>query len=769
MAGSIATAYVQVMPSMEGIKGKLEQEFSAEGIKGGNSFGSKLAATAIKAIAAAKVGETLWNTLTTGAQLEQNLGGAQAVFGDFADSINKSAQKAYQTMGLTESEYLSTANKMASLFQGSGMTQQRSMEMTTQAMQRAADVASVMGIDMSQAMDAVTGAAKGNFEMMDNLGVAMNVATLEAYALEKGINFKWNTASQAQKSELAMEMFFDRTSQYAGNFKREATETFSGAFESMRAAAKNVTANMSLGEDIKPALRELVSTTKVFLMGNFLPAVKNVISHVPDVIRELGGSVADAILGVFGTDLETVMGELDGIFAPLKQSLSNLFSTVSETVRPLIEAFREYVSSGEAVADVTNVIKPAIEGLVAVLSTVVNWIAQFINWLNSGSTGAKLFKAAVVGIAVAFGTWKVVSTVTPIIKTAIETIKATVTAVRSAISIFKALGGVFAVAKSTIAGMGGVLGIIKAAIAALGGPVTLTIAAVAGLAAGLIYLWNTSEGFRNAITTAWDAIVTSIKNAIAGAKESFAQFVAGLQMITDGAALVWADITAGAARVKDAFVGYFTNTIPAATQATVESNRQMQMQIATVFNNIIANAISWVADFTNKAWEAAQGFASRLVNGGLMQLPAAMAEIGAAIVEGIWAGISAGWEWLTSAVSNLANSLLEAAKSALGINSPSKVFRDGIGRWIPAGIAQGIRAYSGLVTDAITDLTAETTSEFTAALRVNTSQSGSGNWENEPGARVVNLVQNIYSQAQTAADQARENRYQMEMAVLLGV
>lgn len=43
--------------------------------------------------------------------------------------------------------------------------------------------------------------------MMDNLGVAMNATTIEAYALEKGINFKWNTASQAEKSEMAMQMF----------------------------------------------------------------------------------------------------------------------------------------------------------------------------------------------------------------------------------------------------------------------------------------------------------------------------------------------------------------------------------------------------------------------------------------------------------------------------------------------------------------------------------------------------------------------------------
>ena len=54
-------------------------------------------------------------------------------------------------------------------------------------MQRAADVASIMGIDVSSAMQAIEGAAKGNFTMMDNLGVAMNDTALKAYALENGL------------------------------------------------------------------------------------------------------------------------------------------------------------------------------------------------------------------------------------------------------------------------------------------------------------------------------------------------------------------------------------------------------------------------------------------------------------------------------------------------------------------------------------------------------------------------------------------------------
>lgn len=140
-------------------------------------------------------------------ELEQNLGGSAAVFGSYADAVVEKSKEAYKNMGVAQSEYLATANKMGSLFQGSGLSQQRSLELTTKAMQRATDVASVMGIDTSQALESIAGAAKGNFTMMDNLGVAMNATTLQAYAAGKGINFVWNKASNAEKAELAMQMF----------------------------------------------------------------------------------------------------------------------------------------------------------------------------------------------------------------------------------------------------------------------------------------------------------------------------------------------------------------------------------------------------------------------------------------------------------------------------------------------------------------------------------------------------------------------------------
>ena len=290
MAGTtLGTAYVQIVPSAQGISGSISNVLGGEATSAGTSVGAKIAGFAKKAIIAAGIGTAVVASVKTamsqGADLEQNIGGAYAVFGErLYGTLQKQATEAYKNMGMSASDYYATANKMGSLFQGSGLSQKKSLDLTTSAMQRAADVASVMGIDTSMAMESIAGAAKGNFTMMDNLGVAMNATTLEAYALEKGMNFKWNTATNAEKAELAMKMFMDRTSQYAGNFARESDETFSGSLGAMKAAYMDFMGSIAIGENVSQSLSALMETASTFFFGNFIPMLGTIIKSLPAAI-----------------------------------------------------------------------------------------------------------------------------------------------------------------------------------------------------------------------------------------------------------------------------------------------------------------------------------------------------------------------------------------------------------------------------------------------------------------------------------------------------
>lgn len=224
-----------------------------------SGIGKAMGAVAIAAGAAAiKLGKEVVQQF---GELEQNLGGSEAVFGEYAASIQKTGEEAYKNLGVSQSQYLATANKMGALFQGSGLDVQKSAELSEKAMQRAADMASVMGIDMQMALDSVAGAAKGNFTMMDNLGVAMNATSIQAYAASKGLDFVWASASQAEKAEVAMQMFFENTEQYAGNFARESTQTVTGSLGLLQAALGSFTAGLgSAGADMLRTLDRVETT-----------------------------------------------------------------------------------------------------------------------------------------------------------------------------------------------------------------------------------------------------------------------------------------------------------------------------------------------------------------------------------------------------------------------------------------------------------------------------------------------------------------------------
>ena len=290
-------------------------------------------------------------------ELEQNMGGAVAVYGDHANELMAISEEAYRTMGTSQSEYLATANKMGALFQGSGLSQQQSLQMTTQAMQRAADMASVMGIETEAALEAVTGAAKGNYSMMDNLGVAMNINTLEAYAMAKGYDKAWASMSNAEKAEVSMAYFLEQTQQYAGNFEREATQTISGSIGLMKASIESFIAGLGNADaDMQNLTQNMVEAFNA-VKDNVVPVLENIVSVLPTVV---------------GTIL-TAIGELLPI---VLQSVSSLFEQVLSTILSLLPELTPV-----AVMAVLTVTSALLDNLPLVVDAAVQMVVALTSGL----------------------------------------------------------------------------------------------------------------------------------------------------------------------------------------------------------------------------------------------------------------------------------------------------------------------------------------------------------------------------------------------------
>lgn len=343
--------------------------------------GLKSVASACKSIAKAVIDFVKESAAGFG-ELEQNLGGSEAVFGQHVDAVVEKSKNAYKDMGVAQSEYLATANVMGSLFQGSGLSQQRSLELTTKAMQRATDVASIMGIDTKMALDSIAGAAKGNFTMMDNLGVAMNATTLQAYAAGKGINFVWNKATNAEKAELAMQMFFEQTEQYAGNFAREAEETLTGSIGMAKSALQTLKENLGNSEaDLEP------------MIMNLLNSVQAVIRNAAPIVQQVVNAILEQAPLLLTTGAQMVNTLLDGLVANLAPILSGAVDVVFTLVDGIVANLDPIMQA--AVTLVVVLVEALADNLDKIINAAFTLVDSLVNALLQDDNLSKIINSAI--------------------------------------------------------------------------------------------------------------------------------------------------------------------------------------------------------------------------------------------------------------------------------------------------------------------------------------------------------------------------------------
>lgn len=125
--------------------------------------------------------------------------------------------------------------------------------------------------------------------------------------------------------------------------------------------------------------------------------------------------------------------------------------------------------------------------------------------------------------------------------------------------------------------------------------------------------------------------------------------------------------------------------------------------------NLITSGISAIGDLIWGALNSAGSYATSAFDN------LGWNGIGSDIINGIVGGIASMGHKIYDKLSSIASSALEKVKDLLGIGSPSKVFRDQVGQWIPAGISVGIEADKTL-PNAIDEMAENATAQAQVAL-----------------------------------------------------
>ena len=131
--------------------------------------------------------------------------------------------------------------------------------------------------------------------------------------------------------------------------------------------------------------------------------------------------------------------------------------------------------------------------------------------------------------------------------------------------------------------------------------------------------------------------------------------------------------------------------------------QQVPGKVQSFLTQTISRVTSFVSQMASKARQAGQRFASN-IKSALTSLPGQMVSIGRNIIQGLINGIGNAAGALYNKMQSIAKSALNGAKAALGIKSPSRKFRDEVGKWIPEGIAVGINANADSVMQSMENL-----------------------------------------------------------------
>ena len=539
-------------------------------------------------------------------------------------------------------------------------------------------------------------------------------------------------------------------------------------------AAAIVPAVLSAGQSILEQARDAVTAF------DFVAAAEDVVQKITDFISSDGlGSFLGCLVDIF-------TGIVNGISSMLPVLLPALVELIAYTVTTLIDQLPALLECAlQLIIGLADGLLTALPVLVAALPEIINSVVSFLvaaapQILQAGITLLLALVDAlptVIDALIAALPQIIESTVSTLVAAAPQIVQAGITLLLALIEaipvivpqivaalpqiITAIINGLIAAGPQVLASAQEVWGQITAAVPQLIADIG---AAVPEIINGIV------NGLAAGASAIWDAACQLGSNILGGIK-SFLGINSPSTVMAEQGNYIIQGLLNGLETMPDAVNQLFQSTLDSITTwgadmvARIgEWGANMATAAGTAMNTMVQTVIQWVQQLPEKVWvwlvntanklnqwtiqlvQKGQAAATGLVNAvldGVRTLPSLMVSVGSDIVQGLWNGISAGWSWLTNKVADLAQSLLQAAKNALDIGSPSREFRDEVGRWIMPGIGEGIDKSMPETLQNLKARAGELVGAMRAELAASTSQMALGA-SHAAGLRTAGVGTTVY-------------------------
>jgi len=642
MATDLGQAYVQIVASAEGISGSITNALSSEADSAGKSAGQsisksignslggvgkvldtigKTAKTVVKATAAGvtaggvAIGALTKQSVDAFANYEQLAGGIKKLFGDANEAVMQNASEAYKTSGMSANQYMEQVTGFsAALINSLGGNTKEAAKLADVAMRAMSDNVNTFGTDMASVQYAFQGFAKQNYTMLDNLKLGYGGTKSEMQRLIADAAAAKDAQEKLGLSVDGTSMSFDnivkaiQVVQYeqgiAGTTAKEASTTIEGALNMTKAAWENLVAGFAnpdadLGQLMDKLIVAIVGDGNgTGLLKQLIPAIQRALEGIGQFISQAAPIISAYLPGLMTAILPGLISAATSLVAGLIKALPTIISiliqqipmVVTQLKNAVIQAAPMMIEGGKnlmqslynGLTQAFPQLTPVLNGLGTVFSVAFDAIGKVIDFFVKHFETIKTVVVAVGGAIAAVGLVSVIAGIAGAISTVVGVIGTLI----SALSMIKSFAGLVSVI-TTLAG----------------GPLILIPALIGAIVAAVIYLWNTSETFRNFVLGLWAKIQEIVAGAVQVLSNLAAAFVSIGQDIINTVTNAWNMIVTGVTTaiktvqsVIDAGFKLVQKIVYSVMAAVFGKVKYIFVSIKTTVSNAVGNVRSAVSN-----------------------------------------------------------------------------------------------------------------------------------------------------------------------------
>lgn len=472
-------------------------------------------------------------------------------------------------------------------------------------------------------------------------------------------------------------------------------------------------------------------------LSPFIPAITEMVVAVAPVLSQ----IVDAFNNLV-SQISPIIDSIANLFKTLGEQISNILDSAKGVITGFGDAVRNVLdgiagifdSMGNAALNAGNGVKQMAQGvkmlvdlklgdLAATLATTASGLGK----MASHSAGMSQLGSAMTQVGTGMTQFATGATIS---LAALSQFDAVITTLKTNLSLLPAMmtvagAGFPAFVSQAVAGIAG-LSAVNAPIAAFKAQLMSLTPTILSATAGFVMFGARAMVINGTFTviggliSAFNARILSMGAATAMAGASFGALAGivgalggALSSVSGGFANIGASAASSASQMRS-IISATQSVISAfsSMRAQVQSSMQAMLSAVTSIGNQMKNQGRMIGQQT--AQNIAQGIASGAGNarGAMSSLMASvraagmsgvgsMRAIGAYIGQGLASGMMSALGSVTAAANALVAQAERAARAKAKIHSPSRLFRDNVGRYIAQGVAVGIEKDSYTVNDAL--------------------------------------------------------------------